>query len=138
MSAIRLLACIALLVASASWAYHRFFAYPYVAEVHDLGTAQVSVLVGPSDWSSPLSALADVGLVLGSIHNNTQITLELTSPTAETVKRVLLTGSDVAADHLPLSVRLVGSEVQVSDASRRFSAAIPYPSSQSQHKQHLD
>jgi hypothetical protein len=87
------------------------------------------VLVGPSDWSSPLSALLDVGLVFGSIHNNTQITLELKMPDEKSVKRVLISRADVASDHLPLLVRLVDSKVQVSDSSARLSVEIPHTGS---------
>jgi hypothetical protein len=126
MQAARLSVTVVLLVAAASWAYHRFVAYPYVAERHDLGDAQLSVLVGPSDWWSPLSLLSDLPLVYGSIASNTQVTLELTSAKNQKIHRVLLTRADVAADHLPLAVEKSNGVVVVSDVSRRFLVAIPY------------
>ena len=97
-----------LLLPLGSCSYFWFFEYPQEAQRETHGQYTIVASVKPT-W------LLDEGLIVGSTHNNTTVTVALHRSNAKIAERTLVYGEDLPSDHLPVAVSWSDSAVTVTE-----------------------
>jgi hypothetical protein len=111
-----LIACIAPLV---SWIYFRFVHFPVEVERHSHGPYTIVAFAEPTDFSwHPAALIFEVEVMFGSIHNYTQIHIELLKDGRKTDSVILVRGEDLPGDHLPLTIRWTDTVVAITEPKR--------------------
>ncbi len=97
-----------LLLPVGSCSYFWFFEYPQEVQRETYGQYTIVASVKPT-W------LLDEGLIIGSTHNNTTVTVALHHSSTKIAEHTLVYGEDLPSDHLPVAVAWSASAVTVTE-----------------------
>lgn len=108
------------------WLYFRLVHYPVELERHTRGSYAVVAFAEPTDfWRHPAAIVFEIGVVFGSIHNYTQVRVELRKDGRRLDSAILAQGEDLPEDHVPLRVTWSETAVTVAERKNHRSATFP-------------